>query len=300
MGITIGGLWHGRQEIKKRANDLNHEGLNLEGLNLEFGLSFAILVRPLLIWKALASYPSANQQTHFLSTEPPSELTMTEEQTMDQDLSPAEALRKRLTEGRARFWVLLATTMVWVMDSSLLNHIEKNHVVAGSYSAVLGRLEVVSSLVFVVVTLGLAQALFSSSINRLFHWALVYLVVSMVQVVANVLSMVATASSIRGGGLSGLWDVAGVYMQSVVVFTFIYIFLDISTPGGAFVWPSRNGDKPPTPHVIDYLFISLNVNSTYGPTTEAVMSRPAKMFMALQVLLAIMMLTVLIARAVSA
>jgi hypothetical protein len=54
------------------------------------------------------------------------------------------------------------------------------------------------------------------------------------------------------------------------------------------------------PHVVDYLFISFNVNSTYGPTSEAVVSRVAKGVMVLQVLLAILMLTVLIARAVSA
>ena len=89
-------------------------------------------------------------------------------------------------------------------------------------------------------------------------------------------------------------------MESVIVFMFIYIFLDVATPGGAFVWPSRNGEPPPVPHLIDYLFISLNVNSTFGPTSEDVISRPAKVFMALQVLLAILMLTVLIARAASA
>jgi hypothetical protein len=65
------------------------------------------------------------------------------------------------------------------------------------------------------------------------------------------------------------------------------------------VWPSREGEPPPFPHLIDYLFISLNVNSTYGPTSEALISRSAKMVMALQVLLAILILTVLIARAVS-
>ena len=42
------------------------------------------------------------------------------------------------------------------------------------------------------------------------------------------------------------------------------------------------------------------MNSTYRPTSEAMISRPAKLFMAIQVLLAILMLTVLIARAVSA
>jgi len=216
------------------------------------------------------------------------------------ELSPAEALRDRLTHGRARLWVLLATTLVWVMDVSLFNHIKEHHIVAHTFNDSLHQIEQASTITFVIVTLGLAQALFRSRQAQLFRWALVYLVVSMMQVVANVLSMVATASAVEGGGLTGLWDVAAVYMQSVIVFMFIYIFLDVSTPGGAFVWPARDGEPAPTPHVIDYLFISLNVNSTYGPTSETVMSRPAKLFMALQVLLAIMMLTVLIARAVSA
>lgn len=214
--------------------------------------------------------------------------------------SPNEALRERLTHGSARLWVLLATTLVWVMDVSLFNHIKAHHIVANTYNEALQRIEQASTITFVIMTIGLAQALFRSRQTQLFRWALAYLVVSMVQVVANVVSMVATASTVEGGGLTGLWDVAAVYMQSVVVFMFIYIFLDVSTPGGAFVWPSRDGEPPPTPHVIDYLFISLNVNSTYGPTSETVMSRPAKLFMALQVILAIMMLTVLIARAVSA
>lgn len=214
--------------------------------------------------------------------------------------SPADGLRRRLTHGRGRLWVMVAISLVWVMDVSLLRRLEHHHVVANTYNAGLSAVERLSTLVFVVVTLGLLVTLFRGNGRHLFRWALIYLILSMVQVVANVLSMVATASAIHGGGLTGLWDVAAVYMQSVVVFMFIYIFLDVSTPGGAFVWPTREGEPAPVPHVIDYLFISLNVNSTYGPTSEALVSRPAKLFMALQVLLAILMLTVLIARAVSA
>jgi hypothetical protein len=216
------------------------------------------------------------------------------------EISPALALRERLTHGKARLWVMIATTIVWIIDVSLFNNIKTHHIIAQTYNSTLCDMERISTIAFVIVSLGLAQALFSSNQIRLFRWALIYLVVSMAQVVSNVLSMVATASSLHGGGLVGLWDVAAVYMQSVIIFMFIYIFLDVSTPGGAFVWPTRNDEPAPIPHVIDYLFISLNVNSTYGPTSEAVMSRPAKMFMSLQVLLAIMMLTVLIARAVSA
>ena len=97
-----------------------------------------------------------------------------------------------------------------------------------------------------------------------------------------------------------LWDVGVMYLFSVTVFTFVYVLMDLITPKGAFVWPARDDEPAPTPNLFDYMFISLNVNSTYGPTSEAVMSRPTKMLMSLQVILAILMLTVLIARAVSA
>ncbi len=86
-------------------------------------------------------------------------------------------------------------------------------------------------------------------------------------------------------------------MDRALVFMFIDIFLAVRTPGGGLVWPSRN-EQPP-PHIVDYLFISLQVNSPDGPTSEALISRKANLVMALQVLLVIVMLTVLIARAVS-
>jgi hypothetical protein len=214
--------------------------------------------------------------------------------------SPALALRHRLTNGKSRFQVMVATTLVWMMDTSLVGRLEHHHMVANTFNPLLNTMEQASTVLFLVVSVGLAVALYRAKNRALFVWGLIYLVFSLLQVVANVLSMVATASSVKGGGLTTLWDVAAVYMGSVTVFMFIYIFLDVTTPGGAFVWPSRDGEPAPTPHIIDYLFISLNVNSTYGPTSEAVISRAAKLFMALQVLLAILMFTVLIARSVSA
>ena len=216
------------------------------------------------------------------------------------ELSPAAALRQRLTHGRGRLLVIIATTLVWVMDALLVQRIEAHHKVAHSFNPLLSTLERISTLAFIIVTVGLTIALYRSRHQHLFIWSLTYLVISMVQVVANVMAMVMTSSAVKGGGLANLWDVAAVYMESVIVFMFIYVFLDVVTPGGAFVWPSRDDEPPPVPHLIDYLFLSLNVNSTYGPTSEAVISRPTKLFMALQVILAILMLTVLIARAVSA
>lgn len=213
--------------------------------------------------------------------------------------SPADRLRERLTEGRGRLLVVASTSTVWVMDLLLVHRLEQHQDIGAAARRLVGHFEQAGSLVFVVVTLGLAFALYRGRKNSLFLWALAYLLFAVVQVICNVLAMVATASNHQGEGLAGLWDVAAVYMQSVLVFMFMYIFMDVSTPGGAFVWPSRDGEPPETPHIVDYLFISMNVNSTYGPTSEALVSRKAKVAMALQTLLAIVMLTVLIARAVS-
>ncbi len=213
--------------------------------------------------------------------------------------TPAERLRERLTEGKGRLMVVAATSTVWLMDLLLVHRLEKHQEIGLDVRQLVTHFERTGSVVFIVVTLGLGVALYRGRKNSLFAWALAYLLFAVVQVICNVLAMVATASNHQGEGLAGLWDVAAVYMQSVLVFMFIYIFLDVSTPGGAFVWPSRDGEPAATPHIVDYLFLSLNVNSTYGPTSEALVSRKAKLAMALQTLLAIVMLTVLIARAVS-
>ena len=213
--------------------------------------------------------------------------------------APAEQLRDRLTRGRGRLAVIAATSWVWLMDLLLARHLEQDQMIEPSLKGIVSVIEHLGTFMFVVVTLGLVIALYRGGRRRLFAWGLVYLAFSVTQVMANVLAMIFTADHHQGGGLSSLWDVAAVDMESVLGFMFIYVFLDVSTPGGAFVWPSRDGEAPPVPHLVDYLFISLNVNSTYGPTSEALVSRPAKLVMALQVLLAILILTVLIPRAVS-
>ena len=213
---------------------------------------------------------------------------------------PADLLRERLTHGRGRLLVVIATSGVWLMDMLLVQHLKHRQLIAPSLNQVVHLVDVISTLVFIVVTIGLTLSLYRNHKRELFNWALAYLVFSIIQVITNVLAMVASAGNHHESGLASLWDVAAVYLESVLVFMFVYVFLDVTTPGGAFVWPSRDGEPAPEPHLIDYLFISLNVNSTYGPTSETVMSRPAKLVMALQVLLAIVMLTVLIARTVGA
>jgi hypothetical protein len=212
---------------------------------------------------------------------------------------PAEHLRERLLAGRGRLVILAAVIFIWVMDTVLSRHLVSSGAV-GEHTQLLDILEWIGTAIMVCTTIFLLVALSRRYTNLLIPAVAIYLGYAVIQVIVNVISMLATAGNHQGGGLSSLWDVALVYSMSVMVFTFVYIYLDISTPKGAFIWPARDGEEPPPPNFVDYLFISMNVNSTYGPTSEAMMSRPGKLIMGLQVLLAVMMLTVLISRAVSA
>jgi len=213
---------------------------------------------------------------------------------------PADRLRERLTHGHGRYTVIAGTLTIWIMDTLLSRRLEMSGAVTGSTADIVRTFETASTILFVVTSIGLIVALLKPYPRALFPVAAIYLTFSVVQVVANVISMLSSAHMANGVGLGSLWDVAAVYAMSVTVFMFVYVLLDLSTPGGAFVWPARDGQDAPTPNLFDYLFISLNVNSTYGPTSEAVMSRPTKLIMAMQVLLAILMLTVLISRSVAA
>ncbi|GDX31199.1 hypothetical protein LBMAG15_01330 [Actinomycetes bacterium] len=215
-------------------------------------------------------------------------------------IGPADRLRERLTHGHGRYTVIAGTLTIWIMDTLLSRRLEMSGAVTGETADVVRTLETASTILFVITSVALIVSLLKPYPRALFPVAAIYLSFSVVQVVANVISMLSTAHTSDGVGLGSLWDVAAVYAMSVTVFMFVYLLLDLSTPGGAFVWPARDGQEAPTPNLFDYLFISLNVNSTYGPTSEAVMSRPTKLIMAIQVLLAILMLTVLISRSVAA
>ena len=212
---------------------------------------------------------------------------------------PADRLRERLTTGTGRLAVIASTALVWLMDLLLAQRLERDPLLEpGLRDLVIGA-ERLGTVLFVIVSVGMVVALLRGRSRSLVRWGLAYMLFALLQVVANVAGMIFTAGHYKGAGLANLWDVAAVYTECVLVFMFIYVFLDVNTPGGAFVWPSREGEAPRTPHVIDYLFISLNVNSAYGPTSVDLVSRPAKLLMALQVLVAFLILTVLIARAVS-
>ena len=222
------------------------------------------------------------------------------DQAPDVDPGPAGRLLARLTHGRGRYSVIAGTLTIWGMDTLLSRRLEASGAVTGQTADVVRSVEQASTVLFIVTSIALIVALLRPYPRALLPVAAIYLCFSVIQVIANVISMLSTAHTQSGVGLGSLWDVGAVYAMSVTVFMFVYVTLDLATPQGAFVWPAREGQAAPTPNLFDYLFISLNVKSTYGPTSEAVMSRVTKLVMSLQVLLAILMLTVLISRAVAA
>ncbi|MFM8827679.1 MAG: hypothetical protein ACKORG_00140 [Actinomycetota bacterium] len=220
---------------------------------------------------------------------------------MSTQATPQDRLMAQLQTRGGRLFIIAAVLIVWLVDYALSHRLVDNGGITGSPREAMRIFENVSTVAFIVVSVALIVAVLTRAHKWMPWLVLVYLGFSIVQVIVNVGSLLATAHLQQSGsGLTGLWDVGAVYLMSVMVFTFVYAALDLTVKGGAFVWPARDGQEAPTPNFIDYLFIALNTNSTYGPTSEVVMSRRTKLLMALQVILAIVMLAVLIARSVVA
>jgi hypothetical protein len=216
------------------------------------------------------------------------------------DLGPAERLRERILGPKGRLAIIAGAFVIWIMDVVFSRFLITRGTISGGDAEHARLVENVGTVIFVVTIIVLIIAVLRGTREAMFRIIAVYLTFSVIQVIFSVITMITSVTARKGFGLGSLWDVAAMYALSVTVFTFVYVYLDVVTPKGAFIWPAREGERAPTPNIVDYIFISLNVNSTYGPTSEAVMSRPTKLIMGLQVLLSILMLTVLIARAVSA
>lgn len=225
---------------------------------------------------------------------------MPDDASVSSDLAPAERLRERLLGPKGRLVIIGGALVIWMMDVVFSRLLIRRGAITGMNADAVTLLENIGTAIFVITIVALVIAVLRGAREAMLKIAAVYLAFSVIQVVISVITMIGSVTTRQATGLGSLWDVAAMYALSVTVFTFVYVYMDVVTPRGAFIWPARDGEVAPTPNLVDYIFISLNVNSTYGPTSEAVMSRPTKLIMGLQVLLAILMLTVLIARAVSA
>ena len=146
---------------------------------------------------------------------------------------------------------------------------------------------------FVLVGVVWARAGRNFAINR---FALSYLCVATVQSILNVFCLVSSGEPHGESLLWGLGVLGGAYLQVVAVFAGWYWLLDHTTPGGAFVFPEAEHRLDFRPGLIDYVFISFNTNSTFGPTSETILSRRVKVLMMLQTALSLAILLVFVAR----
>lgn len=196
------------------------------------------------------------------------------------------------------------TTVVYTLAIFLLNvlagtAIEYGSVFSKTTTMILNGFDVALVVGFVAITIFVIVANLTGR-DHLRHRALiVYLFVATFQTVAAVGALIVTAQVRNDEYLWGLVDVGAAYIAIAAVFTGWYWLLDGIVPGGAFVFPGRDGDGPMKPQLIDYAFISFNTNATFGPTSETVVSRRVKLVMMFQTILSLLVLLVLVARLVS-
>jgi len=132
----------------------------------------------------------------------------------------------------------------------------------------------------------------------IFPGLVAYLAFALLHLVVNVGALLFSATA-KASGLASLWDVGAIGGMSILTFAACYWILDRVTPGGAFLIPGRDG-RLADPKLFDYIYLSFDTSTTFGPTLEVPVCRRAKALMMLQVALSIVILTVLLSRAVNA
>lgn len=204
-----------------------------------------------------------------------------------------------LTTWWQRGEFLVAMFVIHSLDHLVSDNLTKSGVLNAWGNAIVGTFEDLGGKVLIVLALASLVAIVKPFTRLIIPLVALYLSLAVLHLMVNVGAVLLTADLKQGQSLLQLWDVVVVYFMGVFVFTAWYWFLDKITPDGAFMFPCRPGENP-SRTLVDYLFLSFNTSATFGPTTEPPTSRVAKVIMMLQVCLSLVVLTVLLARAISA
>jgi hypothetical protein len=202
---------------------------------------------------------------------------------------------------RPPLWSFIVTILVvQFADRLLALNVAVSAAVTGSFVRdVIRRGEDLAGIVFVITAAVLVVLAVARSTSRLVNVMLVaYLVVATANVMLNIAALVATASFVGVGRLELLWDVVLAYLSTVLLFSMWYRLLDTELVGGAFEWPVDPMRPEREPGWVDYVFLAFNTNATFGPTSEVVHSRAAKVTMMIQAMCSLVILVVLVARIV--
>jgi hypothetical protein len=188
--------------------------------------------------------------------------------------------------------------VVQLLDIATAWQIHAGAVFSRSTGDVLFAVDTTTTVVFIAMAIALVAATMSGRERRINHFAFAYLLMATAQVTLNVALLISSSRTRSDSLLWGLWDLGAAYLMIVGVFTGWYWWCDRIIDGGAFLFPSRPGTAARRPRVIDYLFIAFNTNSTFGPTSESVLSGRVKGLMMYQTILSLAILLVFVARIV--
>lgn len=128
----------------------------------------------------------------------------------------------------------------------------------------------------------------------------VYLVMASLNVVVNMITLVVVQKLADASQNSLILDLGLLFASNMLVFSLWYQLADAYLKGGAFDFPPDMAHPDDAPRWIDYLFLSFNTQTTFGPTVEAIRTRPVKILMMLQTSLSLIVLVVLVARIIVA
>ncbi|HAA02325.1 MAG TPA: hypothetical protein DCE18_03010 [Syntrophobacteraceae bacterium] len=193
---------------------------------------------------------------------------------------------------------LLAMIIIHVLDHLVSDNLTKSGVLNEWGNELVAAFEHVGGIALALLAVACLVAIIKPFQRVIVPLMAVYLSFAVVHLVVNVVAVLLTAEIRRGQALINLWDVVVVYSMGVFIFAAWYWFLDKITPGGAFLFPLKPGEESART-LLDYLFLSFNTSSTFGPTTEPPTTRPAKVLMMMQVCSSLVVLMVLLARAIS-
>lgn len=192
----------------------------------------------------------------------------------------------------------LGLLVVQILDIAASLQIHTGAVFSRTVGDLLFAVDALTTVVFILMAIALVVSTIRGEDSRINRYAFVYLVMATAQVTLNVTLMIGSGQTRDDSLLWGLWDLGAAYLLIVVVFTGWYWWCDRVIEGGAFLFPTREGTTDHRPNVVDYLFIAFNTNSTFGPTSEDVVSRRVKALMMYQTILSLAILLVFVARIV--
>ncbi len=151
------------------------------------------------------------------------------------------------------------------------------------------------------------RAVFVSKVRRIVVFALVALIA-----VANATSLQLVIAALigadRADAPSLLLSAVGIYITNIVVFAIIYWDMDGGGPGhrrsgtddqNDFLYPQQQAKTHWQPTFVDYMYVSITNATAFSPTDTLPLSRRAKMLMAIQAVLSLLVVAVVAARAIN-